>query len=42
MNEEQLQELIETLNELIIADGSLTQKETAKFILEYIDVLCMN
>lgn len=39
MEEEQLQELIETLNELIAADGNLTQKETATFILDYIAVL---
>lgn len=42
MEEEQLQELIETLNELIASNGNLTQKETATFILEYIAVLGAN
>jgi len=39
MNDEQLQELEETLTELIEADGSLTQKDTATFILNYIEQL---
>jgi uncharacterized tellurite resistance protein B-like protein len=36
MDKEQLKELVETLNELAEADGNLTQKETATFILDYI------
>ena len=39
MNDNQLQELIDTLKELSEAHGQLTQQETADYILRYIDII---
>jgi len=36
MDDEQLEELLSTLQELSEADGTLTQKETATYILDFI------
>ena len=36
---ERLCELKETLEEMVEADGDLTQKETCKFILNYMKVI---
>ena len=39
LNEFKTKELIETLEELIEANGNLSQKETSEYILNYIRVL---
>ena len=39
MDSNQLQELKETLQELIDSDGTLTQQETAQYILNCIDIM---
>ena len=39
MDGNQLQELKEALQELTEADGTLTQKETAQYILNCIDIM---
>lgn len=39
MNDNQLQQLINTLNEIKAAHGQMTQQETADYILRYIDII---